>query len=128
MPRFVVLQHNPPRGSTVPVHWDFMLEQSGVLLSWALASPPDATGSVDARRLDDHRVIYLDYEGEISGGRGSVTRWDQGDYEMIGATDQRLCARVMGNRIQGDIELAQDTSAGAWHFRYAPQAPVAPAP
>jgi hypothetical protein len=105
-----------------------MLEQHDVLLTWALASPPDTTGALDACRLDDHRVIYLDYEGEVSGGRGSVTRWDQGDYEMIGASDQRLCARVSGKRIQGDIELAQTASAEAWHFRYAPQAPVNPAP
>jgi len=25
--------------------------------------------------------VYLDYEGPVGGGRGTVTRWDGGEYE-----------------------------------------------
>ena len=37
---------------------------------------------MDAEVLPDHRLAYLDYEGPISGDRGSVTRWDRGTYDV----------------------------------------------
>jgi len=74
MPRYVILEHDAADGR----HWDFMLAGGEALATWALAERPDAAGPVAARSLADHRVAYLDYEGPISGGRGSVTRWDQG--------------------------------------------------
>ena len=35
-----------------------------------------------AIRLPDHRKHYLDYEGEVSGDRGTVSRIDSGTYEQ----------------------------------------------
>ena len=34
-------------------------------------------------RIRDHRRLYLDYEGEITGGRGYVTRVAGGDCEVV---------------------------------------------
>ena len=55
--------------------------------------------------LLDHRKAYLDYEGPISGNRGSVFRVDRGDFELIEATDDSLVTRVMGTRLRGTVWL-----------------------
>lgn len=45
-------------------------------------------------RLPDHRVIYLDYEGAISDGRGSVSRLASGTLEWLQSTDGALRVRL----------------------------------
>ena len=76
MPRFAVLQHDRP-----VLHWDFLLEHEGVLLTWRLSAPPQAGAAVDGEKSFDHRLVYLDHEGPVGGGRGSVTRWDGGTFD-----------------------------------------------
>ena len=78
MPRFVVLRHDSPEG----MHYNLMLEVGGVLRTWSLPEPPVAGVELECRLLADHRLAYLDYKGPISGGRGTVTRWDRGTYEI----------------------------------------------
>ncbi len=73
MPRFVLLEHK-----WNGVHWDFMLEAGEVLRTWAIDAPLVAGRDLPARALDDHRKVYLEYQGEISGNRGSVRRVDAG--------------------------------------------------
>jgi hypothetical protein len=69
MPRFVILEHDHPE-----LHWDFMLEAGAVLRTWRLAAPPALGQVVAAAASFDHRLLYLDYEGPVSGGRGTVRR------------------------------------------------------
>ena len=92
--RFVVLEHDHPT-----LHWDLMLEVDGVLRTWRLASPP-TLGVVAGQPLADHRLVYLDYEGPISGARGAVQRWDRGTYLLDG--DGFLLA---GSRLNGRIVI-----------------------
>lgn len=83
MPRFVVLHHlTPPAGPCEP-HWDLMLERDGTLETWALPAPPTPDSTQSGQRLPDHRIHYLDYEGPISGNRGTVKRWDWGTYLLL---------------------------------------------
>ena len=66
-------------------HWDVMLETDTILMTWSV-SPQLPIGSsfvYPAMRLPDHRKRYLDYEGKISGSRGTVTRIDAGTYEQL---------------------------------------------
>ena len=93
--RFVVLEHDHPH-----LHWDFMLEADGALLTWRLSNPP-ATGSWEAEKLADHRLVYLDYEGPVSGGRGTVKCWDRGVYTALSATTLLL----EGAHWRGRIEM-----------------------
>lgn len=80
MPRFVILEHDHPE-----LHWDLMLETGDVLRTWRLAEPPTAIGqSIRAIPIADHRTMYLDYEGPVSGNRGTVNRWDAGRFETDG--------------------------------------------
>ncbi|QDU18863.1 DNA polymerase ligase N-terminal domain-containing protein [Urbifossiella limnaea] len=94
MPRFVVLSHDWPEP-----HFDLLLEAGPVLRAWRLRGEPGAA-AVPAEPNADHRTLYLDYEGPVSGGRGSVTRWDAGTFDWI---VEAACAVVelRGERLTG---------------------------
>jgi len=115
MPRFVILQHDHPH-----LHWDFMLETGDVLRAWRLEREPlTDQGPIAATALGDHRILYLDYEGPVSGGRGTVVRWDGGEYfeDSAGAAGDRRHVRVrlLGRRIAGPVSL-EWLSADDWCF------------
>jgi DNA polymerase Ligase (LigD) len=117
MPRFVVLTHDHPF-----LHWDLMLEEGGILRTWRLDQPPDAEGPIAAEALGDHRRAYLDYEGPVSGGRGSVTRWDAGSYEVIESHADRMLARFVGAKLAGEASLERTQNGAVWIFRRGPVA------
>lgn len=60
-----------------------------------------------ATRLHDHRIVYLDYEGPISGDRGFVTRIDRGTYEALEINDAKWRVRLNGDKLVGHVELVQ---------------------
>ena len=72
--RFVVLFHQFPADHPREDHWDLMLEGESKLMTWALSEMPKPGESIPAVALADHRKSYLDYQGQISGDRGSVER------------------------------------------------------
>lgn len=93
MPRFVILKHQP--GPDLPriagVHLDWMFEFDRSLRTWATDVFGDKEPMADAfaqpltlpaQQLADHRADYLDFEGEVSGGRGQVTRILQGTFRV----------------------------------------------
>ncbi len=112
MPRFVILEHDHP-----VLHWDFMLEAGDVLRTWRLEAPPTAGSMVRAAPLGDHRKLYLDYEGPVSGNRGSVKRWDHGTF--TGRTEEggRISVELSGERCRGMV-LLERSPAGEWSFHF----------
>src|SRR5438874_1448276 len=96
MPRFVILEHDHPH-----LHWDLMLECGEVLRTWRLAEPPEGFAEVPAESSFDHRLIYLDYEGAVSGNRGTVRRWDHGNYGIADEQADRLVLWFEGARLRG---------------------------
>ena len=106
MPRYAILEHDHPTR-----HLDLLLESDGVLLTWRLSAPLGC-GAVDAEKAADHRLLYLDYEGAIGGGRGRVTRWDGGTYEWEMREPERIRVRLAGARLHGVLRL--EGSDGAW--------------
>ena len=105
MRRFVVLEHDHPR-----LHWDLMLEAGETLRSWRLAEPPAVDRVIAAERIGDHRRAYLDYEGPVSGGRGSVKRFDAGTFEWIEDTETRVLIRLDGVKLRGTMRLEEGTA------------------
>ena len=98
-----------------------MLETSETLATWAFDQPPDAAQEISAEALPDHRLDYLDYEGPVSGGRGSVTRWDSGECRLEQRSDTELTASLHGARLVGRITLARlPDTRDRWRFTYAP--------
>ena len=85
--RFVILRHEMPPTAERGSHWDLMLENRGVLLTWELPELPPGPlpasfGQLGIRRLPDHRIAYLEYEGPVSNDRGTVRRVDRGTYQL----------------------------------------------
>ena len=116
MSRFVVLEHE----RRCARHWDLMLETGPALATWALPEPPDAADTMIAEALADHRLAFLDYQGPISGGRGSVTRWDQGTYEVQRRSETQLVVTLQGKKLAGTLTLARlPEEPGRWRFSYA---------
>ncbi len=97
--RFVVLEHQLPTESERPSHWDLLLEQpsawGGMLLTFEVFNPPVEWGPPTAvLKLPDHRSLYLDYEGPISGNRGSVIRVLEGHIQWLKKTPEFLTLRL----------------------------------
>lgn len=134
MPRTVVLRHDLPDGSH---HYDWLIEPMGSaaaaadddamadpdrreLIAWRLPHPPDgaAESSMKADRLPPHRRRYLDYEGPISGGRGSVRRVSSGEAEVLTDSADRFEARgrMADRAFSMAATPAAESGASAWRL------------
>lgn len=113
--RFVILTHDHPFD-----HWDLMLEAGGVLRTWRLLCEPAPDRIIGAEPLPDHRLHYLDYEGPVSGDRGTVTRWDAGRHETR-QTPQQTIATVESGRLGCGRFVLTPADADGWTFVFHPQ-------
>ncbi len=113
--RFAILEHR-----WAGVHWDFLVEDGSSLRTWAIDAPIEADADLPARVLPAHRLIYLDYEGEVSGGRGTVERWDSGSCEVLEWGEGRVRLAVRGGQLVGLVELRRvgDEDPRRWLFRF----------
>jgi hypothetical protein len=114
MPRYVILEHDHPA-----LHWDLMLEAGEVLRTWKLAECPRPDRAVSAELSADHRRVYLDYEGPISGNRGHVLRWDFGSFSWIENQADAVTVSLEGQRLRGIARLECD-GKGAWSVTLMP--------
>lgn len=112
MPRFALLRHDHPA-----LHWDLMLEAGNALWTWRLPRPLEDGDDQSAERIGDHRLIYLDYEGPVSGGRGMVACEDRGDYRGVEQADGRLVVELHGGRLRGRLELTRQRGAD-WRAQF----------
>ena len=121
--RFTILRHERP----VEPHWDLLLEISGQdpLLAWQIRESPDQWPgqTLTARRLPDHRRIYLDYEGPLSNDRGHVTRYDTGVIAWTEFTTTEARFTLQGARLRIAIR-ASGTGADLWSLIVSPLSPV----
>ncbi len=116
--RYVILTHQLPSGGRRTTHWDLMLESGKVLRTWALADPPADEVTVVGEALPDHRTAYLDYEGPVSGDRGSVARWDEGRYEIVEEAAERLTIALDGRRLRGSLTLERQVESHFWRVSF----------
>lgn len=107
--RFVVLHHKTTPQMDRCTHWDLMLETEEGLLTWALESEPSLSkeGAILCEQLPLHRKHYLDYEGEISDNRGTVSRWDQGAFEWRTQADGLVEIELHGAKLRGVAKLTR---------------------
>jgi bifunctional non-homologous end joining protein LigD len=105
------------------LHYDFRLEWSGVLLSWAVPKGPSLDPSVKrlAMQVEDHPVEYGDFEGVIPAGEyggGTVMLWDNGtwvpdDPDVDAALRQgELKFSLQGKKLTGSWVLVRTRGFG----------------
>jgi hypothetical protein len=111
MPRFVLLEHDYP-----VVHFDLMFEAGDVLRTWRLLEFPAVGVTIAAEPSFDHRLIYLDYEGAVSGDRGTVVRRAAGNYVMLRESASEWIASLSGDHLNGSARLWQELD-GRWWFQ-----------
>jgi hypothetical protein len=123
MPRFVVQQHFRSEDDW---HFDLMLEAAGALVTFSSHTPPEAREALPCtvRHLGDHRLAYLEYEGQISGGRGWCRIHDRGSLEWIEPTDPSLLPsadeiriRLAGEKADGTFQLVREPASGTDYWR-----------
>lgn len=116
---FVVQQHDAPRE-----HYDFRLEDAGVLKSWAVPKGPSLNPR-DKRlavATEDHPLDYGDYEGVIPAGEygaGPVLLWDRGSWEPVGDVAEglrkgHLKFELDGEKLHGRWVLVRSGDEGNW--------------
>ena len=146
--QFVVLVHRPGPGSvhrqgpdsarSVALHFDWMFEVDQRLRTWA--TPPteldvdSGTWEVACESLADHRLHYLNHEGEVSGERGTVTRKIKGVYTLLDADRDLFRAtlewiqdgrartatiKFYRNFLSGNDDRL-DESRASWRLRFSP--------
>ncbi|MCR9231890.1 MAG: hypothetical protein NXI29_12835 [bacterium] len=120
MQQYVILRHDHPE-----LHWDLMLEEGDVLKTWRLPQPPEIDPASDETSLDltaealpDHRLVYLEYEGPVSGDRGEVSRWDRGTFTLLERSEDQLVALLTGEELAGRLTLKKQDSENEWSLNY----------
>lgn len=109
---FVVQEHHARR-----LHYDFRLENEGVLKSWAV--PKGIPESTDQKRLavqtEDHPIEYAEFEGTIPKGQygaGTVKIWDKGSFTVKVWEEDKIEFTLNGKRLKGRYILVRLKRAG----------------
>ena len=135
--RFVILRHDigPGLDRTSQSHFDWMFQVDDRLKTWATATIDrfDRAITMDADRLADHRVAYLEYQGALSGDRGRVTRVRSGQFTIVENRQDRFVATltwqwegqsqagfVICQRIIVDSASCLDEMRSAWSLSFSP--------
>ena len=110
--RFVIHEHQARTH-----HFDFRLEQDGVLKSWAVPKgAPEASGVKRlAVQVEDHALEYANFEGTIPRGEygaGAVRIWDNGTYDLHEWTPDKIVLTLHGARVEGDYSLVRFKKGG----------------
>lgn len=114
MPHFVILEHDDSQGR----HFDFMLETAEGLKTWAIPSAPQVNVEIPCVMLPDHRRLYLDYEGPVSGDRGTVRQWAGGVYDLERQNDAEWIVQLVGEKIAGRVRLRKkEGEPRQWFFQ-----------
>ncbi len=109
MPRFVVLRHEKESSA----HFDFMLENEGILVTFSFPEFP-APGA-PCEKICDHRIEYLDLEGDIGEGKGVVARVESGSFDLISLSPDAVFAFLRGERLRGNVRLTHE-SGDTWRL------------
>ncbi len=53
----------------------------------------------------EHRLLYLDFEGPLPGGRGIVHRWDAGTFDWIKDERDYIVIDLRGAKLVGPCTI-----------------------
>src|SRR5438477_7765048 len=108
-PLYVIQKHR-----ATALHYDFRLEDAGVLRSWAVPKGPSLDPAVKrlAMQVEDHPIEYARFEGVIPAGEyggGTVMVWDIGTWELLEGTFGAGAVKfeVRGTKLHGAWRLVR---------------------
>lgn len=108
---FVIHEHHASH-----LHYDLRLEMNSVLKSWAVPKIPPRT-KVEKRlaiQVEDHPLSYAKFKGTIPEGNygaGEVKIWDNGKYELIEKTPNKIVFKLNGKKLNGEYVLVKTNYA-----------------
>lgn len=117
IPRFVVLLHSFPHP-----HWDWMFEVNGALATFRSAA--DCLDNLlcgfrqSWTQLPPHRLIYLDYEGPVSGNRGEVRKILGGTCQWLKKNDEEILLALSSPEISGILYLSRASQMNFWETQW----------
>ncbi len=107
--RGVLLFHHLPSGRSAVSHLDLMIEaegdRAGRLWCWSWEDWPATGVSLSVVTKPLHRAEYLSYEGEVSGGRGSVHRLAEGAVRWGDRSRSMWCCQLEFDQLAAKLEL-----------------------
>ena len=132
--RYVLLRHECPDDYRDGPHYDLMIEDGDKLRTWSLHELPEAWAkslpgaeskkkavnsaiaieridSVSAAELPPHRPKFLDYEGEVSNGRGSVTQITRGEFLVADYEAEHITIEATTGALLGTWEMQREGDA-----------------
>ena len=125
MPRFVIQKHTKRRTA----HFDLMIEKGRNLITWSIPNILSLLNSdkiTQAKKLPNHRLLYLNYEGKISRGRGKVQIWDNGTYMAKQTNNYFMLINLAGRKLKGEYYLIPDLEQkDTWWVLNLPALPAA---
>ncbi|AQQ70298.1 hypothetical protein SMSP2_00642 [Limihaloglobus sulfuriphilus] len=104
--RFVIVKHEH---RDRPVHWDIMFEmKNNMLAAFRADSDPLslAENGGGLEKIFDHDRKFLDYEGPVNNGLGSVTSCDAGIYGVSQVRSNALRMILEGSVVSGSFSLS----------------------
>jgi hypothetical protein len=101
--RFTLSRHTgAPDGKD---HYDLFLERDGTLKSWRLRDA-DFSEPAPASEAPDHELKYLEYEGKLTGGKGSVAIVESGTWIEDSWSSRGIQVALAGKKFKRRIWLS----------------------
>jgi hypothetical protein len=127
--RFVVLRHAVGSESKGPslqhgaIHLDWMFEVGQSLLTWSTVDVADVSleAELEATKLPEHRIAYLEKQGDVGGDRGTVLRIAEGQLSNVQLSENTFCAELTWVQPTGKDSASRITiqriSDASWRLR-----------
>ena len=110
MNKWVLLEHKVYFGTSLEIHYDFLVENEIDCLTWKfLKLPLLNNNSVEIFKQPNHRLVWLSREEyQLSGNRGSVKRIDNGIFKNVSdkLDSQDLRLILDGELLYGLFEIS----------------------
>lgn len=87
------------------------------LMTFRVSGLPTEVDAFEAERIDDHRRVYLSYEGELSGGRGTVLRLASG-HSLLADVNRDSMSITLGLSVRRQL-MGERLGGRQWRFRLA---------
>ena len=113
MNKWVLLEHKVYFGTSLEIHYDFLVENEIDCLTWKFLKLPLLNqASIEISKQPNHRLIWLSrIEHELSDNRGFVKRIDHGIFKNVSDKLDSECLRLIldGELLYGLFEISGNT-------------------